>query len=243
MSVFDSMADSYERYRKPRPQIINSIVDCIERASLVGRRILDIGCGTGGYASKLGEIFGATIYGVDSSDAMLISANKKQFVCATKCNCNEPMDLSEKHFGCVYSINFIHYVKDLGRFFFYVNKLLEADGLIYIATHTEMDIQRQSLGHYFPSAIPIEISRIRPIEVITSSLSDNSFTSIKVESVDIEQALDEGYLDACKTKAYSCLHNIDEESLSRGIMNIEKDIKEGVVGHFPYTVVTGIKHD
>lgn len=243
MSVFELVADSYERYRKPRVQIIDHITNYINKSTLGDARILDLGCGTGGYASKLGEIFDTIIYGVDLSDAMIKKASKKKHVQTIKCDCNESIVIPKDHFDGAYCINFIHYIRNLDNFLSSIFRTLRKEGVIYIATHKESDIRQQSLGRYFPSTIPIELSMIHSIKSVTSSLLKNGFSNVRVESVNIRQPLDEEFLNACKTKSYNCLHSIDSDSFAEGIERIEKDINNlSGEGCFPYTVITGVKH-
>jgi len=244
MNVFELVADSYERHRSPRDQIVNHITNFINNHPFSDRKILDLGCGTGSYASRLGEIFDTIIYGVDSSDAMLQKANEKKNVRAIKCDCNESLDLPVDHFNSAYCINFIHYIQDLNRFLSSIYKSLQKGGTIYIATHTESDIQQQSLGYYFPSIIPIELSMVYSVESLIHSLAGNGFSKVRVEAINIKQSLDEGFLNACKSKSYNCLHGIDTDSYAEGMARIERDFNnQSRTGVFPYTVITGVKHD
>lgn len=244
MSVFEAVADHYDRYRKPRPLIINQIVNTIKRYSLENGNILDLGCGTGRYATEIGRVFDKVIYGVDSSDAMLLNANNKSNIQASKCDCNEVLNLPNTFFSFAYCVNFIHYIKHLDSFFSSVHKALSNTGSVYIVTHLEEDILRQTLGYYFPDCINIELSMIHTVEDITRSLSENGFSSIEVETISKKIPLGAEDYNAYRFKTYNCLHSIDERSFARGLAHMESDIKkESGMGFLSYTVVKGIKHD
>ncbi|MGD9368188.1 MAG: methyltransferase domain-containing protein [Desulfobacteraceae bacterium] len=244
MNVFEAVADYYDRYRKPRPSIISHIVNTIKRNSLESGNILDLGCGTGGYATEIGRVFDKIIYGVDSSDAMVLYANKKGNVQTSKCDCNEFANLPNTFFTFAYCVNFLHYINNLDHFFSSVYKTLDNHGVIYVATHTEEDILRQTLGYYFPSSINVELSMIHPVEAIIRNLSKNGFSDIEVEKISRKIPLGTEDFLAYKFKTYNCLHSIDEKSFDRGLVHMESDIKKGTgMGLMSYTVVKGGKHD
>lgn len=244
MSVFEAIADDYDQYRKPRPIIISHIVSTIKTHSLESGNILDLGCGTGRYAAEIGRVFDKIIYGVDSSDAMLLNANNKGNIQASKCDCNEMLNLSDTSFSFAYCVNFIHYIKHLDGFFSSVHKALRNNGVVYIATHSEEDIFRQTLGYYFPDSINVELSMIHSVEDITRSLSESGFSSIEVETISRKIPLGVEDFNAYRFKTYNCLHSIDERSFASGLAHMESDIKKGVgMGVMSYTVVKGIKHD
>lgn len=73
---FDRLAGRYDRLRAP-PGVTEVHETLVREADLGGRRVLDVGCGTGVNLGILAESFGCRVAGVDSSEGMLAEARRK----------------------------------------------------------------------------------------------------------------------------------------------------------------------
>src|SRR5581483_4555358 len=74
---FGARAASYDRIRPVDRNWWNAFDLVVREADLRGRRVLDLGCGTGRFAAALAERGLARVWGVDASPEMLAVAREK----------------------------------------------------------------------------------------------------------------------------------------------------------------------
>src|SRR5919106_221725 len=68
---FARLAESYDRLRPVDERWLEIVDRMVELGDLRGRRVLDVGCGTGRLAIVLAERHGAKVWGIDPSAEML----------------------------------------------------------------------------------------------------------------------------------------------------------------------------
>lgn len=73
---FDRLAGRYDTLRAP-PGVTAVHATLAREADLAGKRVLDVGCGTGANLAVLAQHFGCTPAGVDSFEGMLAEARRK----------------------------------------------------------------------------------------------------------------------------------------------------------------------
>src|SRR3954453_7180610 len=74
-SDFSRLAPRYDELRHAEPELRSEVFELLVRAGdLRGRRVLDVGCGTGTLATWLAEHAAARMWGVDASPDMLAVA-------------------------------------------------------------------------------------------------------------------------------------------------------------------------
>jgi SAM-dependent methyltransferase len=76
-SDFASRAATYDELRPLDQGALELVEKVVQEAALAGRRVLDIGCGTGRLAEVLVERHGARVWGVDPSPEMLAVAERR----------------------------------------------------------------------------------------------------------------------------------------------------------------------
>jgi ubiquinone/menaquinone biosynthesis C-methylase UbiE len=77
-SDFASRAATYDELRPLDDGALDLIEEVVREAELKGRRVLDVGCGTGRLAAHLAERHGAQVCGVDPSAEMLAVAEGRR---------------------------------------------------------------------------------------------------------------------------------------------------------------------
>src|SRR5918994_6041335 len=75
---FARLAATYDRLRPVDERWLETVDRMVELGDLRGRRVLDVGCGTGRLAIVLAERHAAKVWGVDPSAEMLEVARRKQ---------------------------------------------------------------------------------------------------------------------------------------------------------------------
>src|SRR5207248_1569998 len=76
-SFFAKLAPSYDELRNTGefwPELVERVV---EEADLRGRRVLDVGSGTGRWAAALAERYSCKVWGIDTSPEMLEVARER----------------------------------------------------------------------------------------------------------------------------------------------------------------------
>src|SRR5438094_7929188 len=69
-------AENYDRLRPPDREWRELFDVLVAEGDLAGRRVLDVGCGTGWVAAELAAL-GSRVWGVDRSEAMLAQARER----------------------------------------------------------------------------------------------------------------------------------------------------------------------
>src|SRR5205823_2907053 len=105
---------------------------------LRGQRVLDLGCGFGGFCRWAREQGAAEVVGIDSSEKMLARARNAtadigiSYIQADM----EQLDLPEASFGLVYSSLALHYIEDFSNLMAKVHRALLPGGcLVFSIEH------------------------------------------------------------------------------------------------------------
>ncbi|MEE1675553.1 bifunctional GNAT family N-acetyltransferase/class I SAM-dependent methyltransferase [Agarivorans aestuarii] len=154
---------------------------------LQGKRVLDLGCGSGVYAEYL-LAEGAVVTAIDGSAEMIELVNQKL---AGKVRCYQ-QDLgaglpeeSDASYDMVICPLMLHYLEDLNPLFADVKRVLVSGGQFVFSTHHPMvDIEASSSGNYFATELiteqwdtvgkPVAVSFYRrPLSALIGALSNN----------------------------------------------------------------------
>ena len=99
-----------------------------------GKRVLDLGCGSGIFTTKL-KSWGAAVCGVDMSEEMLKLAQKKDPAIEYKCaNINE-LPYENGNFEILASSLVMHYLPDLSLAFAEASRVLVENGIFVFSMH------------------------------------------------------------------------------------------------------------
>lgn len=162
MAIFDNEAKSYDSWYDTK---LGDFVDRVERRCAFdlflpfeGKKILDIGCGTGNYSIRLAEL-GYEVVGIDISDEMLDIARNK----AKEKNLNikfynmDIYDLKfiDEEFHGAFSMAAFEFIEDTERAMYEIFRVVKPEGKILIGTinkdsswgelYLSQDFQRESV--------------------------------------------------------------------------------------------------
>lgn len=98
-------------------------------------KILDIGCGDGGFSALLGKACGAReVYGVEISEKGVEMANKNG-VKALKCDIDEEnLPFEDAYFDAVFAGEVIEHLFDPDHFLNEIHRVLKVDGIFVLST-------------------------------------------------------------------------------------------------------------
>lgn len=140
MTNFDEIKNQYDKYATnyhnklltPKDSFWNNYIERPAMASLLekrvtGKRVLDLGCGSGLFTRMLKD-WGADVIGSDLSDGLVKIAREEnpdlEFVVENATNTS----FDDSSFDFVTSSMMAHYFEDLGDLFMEVNRLLKTGG-------------------------------------------------------------------------------------------------------------------
>src|SRR3954470_23590355 len=159
-SDFSALAPRYDELRHAEPGLRGEVFELLVRAGdLRGRRVLDVGCGTGTLATWLAENAAGRVWGVDASPEMLAVAREKVPAgVGLKEGRAEELPFKDGWFERVVMMLVVHHV-DRATAFDEIHRVLAEDGRLVIATFAPAQFDEYYLGSYFPSIAHIDHAR------------------------------------------------------------------------------------
>jgi ubiquinone/menaquinone biosynthesis C-methylase UbiE len=242
-SDFSELAPRYDELRHAEPELRAEVYRLLAAAGdLRGRRVLDVGCGTGTLATWLAEHAGARVWGVDPSVEMLAVARRK--VPATvglKEGPAESLPFRDGWFERVVMMLVLHHV-DRAATLAEIHRVLGDEGRLVIATFAPAQFDEYYLAPFFPSIPVIDRARFETPERLADRLRDAGFDD--VEQHPLEQRLQlsrETVLARVRGKHISTFQLIPEDEYAAGLARAERELPESVDSHSHWLVVSAIR--
>jgi SAM-dependent methyltransferase len=159
-ATYNAMAEDYDaalvrgekHYNSlyERPAIISMLPD------VAGRRVLDVGCGSGPLSAWLASN-GAEVVGFDTSASMVRLAEKKGIERASfsVADLAQPLDfLTDRSFDVAVASLVMHYLRDWVEPLRELHRVLRPGGQLLISTHHPADdIRLSATGNYFDTEL------------------------------------------------------------------------------------------
>ena len=214
---YDSIAPSYARHRGALDFVVHVLEGLHARAPT--RPFLEIGCGTGAYATALAVSTSCHGFGIDASRQMLKEAPAHRRTTYVQGH-GARLPFSERSLGMIFSVNVVHHIADIEGYLRETFTALAPGGVLCTATDSEaMILRRDPLSRYWPS------TGFRSIEVCDGR-SDFSIPEI----------------GPYRDRAYSCLQLISERDFNRGLRAMQTDLRAGPLkGTSELAFVTGVR--
>lgn len=233
-------------YDEVRDADLKAIEFLISSASLNEKsRILEIGCGTGNYLSVLEMLTKAEVWGIDSSEGMLVKSREKSKTSKLlHGDATELLELPNEYFDLVYMVDVIHHIKDINTMFDNIKRVLKPKGRILIYSDSYDHIRNRLTTKYFPETLAAELSRYQDTPELEEGLTNCGFREIENDVVLIGDDFTMGpkLIEIARKKGYSMFGLIPEEAIEAGIKRIEADLEKGaIVYHQRAPYVTAIR--
>jgi len=218
---YTDISKIYDSYRSYPESLLKRI---IARGKIsLGKKVLDLGCGTGNIASQLQTAAKTDTIGVDASFAMLKVAKGKslEVICADIDN--QQLPFRDGSFDTVIAAYVIHQIKNLKFLLSECYRVLR-DGVLVLLTssHKQIENQHPVIKDFFPSYIDIDKGRFPDIHHIDYLLDSLGLEDIKHEEITLENIpIDYEYLQKVKNKYVSTYHLIPQSEFENGIKLLE----------------------
>jgi SAM-dependent methyltransferase len=180
---FDRIAGRYDELRAP-PGVTALHKTLVREADLVGKRVLDIGCGTGADLRVLAESFGCRVAGVDSSEGMLAEARRKVRDAELRLGVAERLPFDDGRFDAALMSLVVHHL-DRPRAFAEARRVRAAGGRLVIVTPDFESFPRAWMAPLFPSYVEVEQARFPSRHALEEELETAGFASVKMPVVPI----------------------------------------------------------
>jgi ubiquinone/menaquinone biosynthesis C-methylase UbiE len=220
---FARVATSYDDLRPTDERWWESFAAIVEAGDLRGRRVLDLGCGTGRLAAALADKAVARVWGVDASEEMAALARTAGV--NVKVAAAERLPFKEGWFERAVSSMAVH-LFDRPRAFAELRRVLASDGIAVIATMDPAWFPDHWLLPWFPSLIETDLVRFPTGPALEHELRAAGFD---VELRRLEQPAEIGREDALariRGRAFSTFELIPDEDYRAGLAHAEAEFPE-----------------
>src|SRR6266487_6519036 len=150
-SFFAKLAPNYDELRNTGefwPELVERVV---EEADLKGRRVLDVGAGTGRWAATLAERYGCKVWGIDASPEMVEVARKRVAdTVGLRVGSAERLPFKDAWFERVLMSLVLH-LGDRRKALAEAHRVLEPGAVLAVVTFDHSHFEQYLLGPYFPS--------------------------------------------------------------------------------------------
>jgi ubiquinone/menaquinone biosynthesis C-methylase UbiE len=228
----------YDRLRPTDEKWWQVFETLVREGDLRGRRVLEVGAGTGRLTTALAERALAQVWAVDPSPEMLAVARQKApRRVAFKQARAEALPFKDGWFERAVAMLVVH-VLDRPCAFAELRRVLAEDGRLAIATFDPAHIHGYWLNEYFPSIAEIDLARFAPAEVLAGELRAAGFATARMLRLHQRATIDrETALERIRGRHISTFDLIDETEIEVGLNRATKELPDQVEYRTEWLVV------
>jgi SAM-dependent methyltransferase len=233
---FGLRAASYDELRPPIPGLEEALV---REGDLSGRRVLDVGSGTGRLAAGLAERHAARVWGIDAEPEMVRVAKARGSRARFRVAPAESLPFKDGWFERATMVLAAHLV-DRPRAFRELHRILAARGLATVATFEPGCFARYYLCELFPSIRALDEARFPKPDALERELREAGFASTRVAShVPAPSRLTrEEALRRIRGRHISTFDLLDDDEFARGLERAERELPAEIEYRYELVLVT-----
>jgi ubiquinone/menaquinone biosynthesis C-methylase UbiE len=238
---FDPIARRYDELR-PADELWWETVELLVReGDLRGRRVLDVGCGTGRLAAALAERHACKVWGVDTSVEMLAVARERvPRGVAVREAAAEQLPFRDGWFERA-TMTLVAHLLDRPRAFAEARRVLGDDGRIAILTFDPESFERYYLNAYFPSISEIDRARFPSAAALERELRSAGFAEVSVTPHERRKTISrEDALVRIRARHISTFQLIPEDEYEAGRERAERELPDAVEVTYGWLVVVAV---
>jgi ubiquinone/menaquinone biosynthesis C-methylase UbiE len=232
---FGARASRYDELRPADANWWRLFELLVREGDLGGRRVLEIGCGTGQLSAALAQRTAARVWAVDPELAMVELARGRGV--AAKAAPAEALPFRDGWFERAVMRLVVHLL-DRARALPELRRVLAADGRAAIATFDPSHFDRFWLARFFPSAEAIDRARFPEPPVLERELREAGFAATRVVRLSQRHELTrEAALARIRGRHISTFDLLDEDELRAGTERAERELAERVEVRLEWALV------
>ena len=212
----------------------------VELGDLRGRRVLDVGCGTGRLATALVEEARAKVWAIDASPEMVEVARRSVPAgTGVRQGAADQLPFRDAWFDCV-TFSLVLHLVDRRRALAEARRVVGADGRVVISTFHPDHFATYWLNPYFPSIRAIDEARFPTPAQLRDELAAAGFPHYDEERLTTTAALSrEDALARVRGRHISTFDLLTQEEIDAGTARAERELPAVVTTRLERLVVVG----
>ena len=210
----------------------------VREGDLRGRRVLEVGCGTGVLAAALAEREAARVWAVDPEPAMLdVARARLPRSVGLKAGSAEALPFKDGWFERAVLRLVIHLV-DRTKALPELARVLAPDGRAVIATFDHSHLDGWWLATVFPEMVEIDRVRLPEPAALCSELEAAGFARARIVRLTQHRTFDrESALAKIRGRHISTFDFLDEDALAAGVERAERTLPEQIADTVEWAIV------
>ena len=237
---FNARAHVYDTLRPVDSAWWERFAALVELGDLAGRRVLDVGCGTGRFAAALTGEERAKVWGIDASDQMVAVARQTAPPgVGIRQGTAERLPFRDGWFDRV-TMSLVLHLVDRPRALAEARRVVAADGRVAIGTFHPDHFVSYWLNPFFPSIRPIDEARFPSPETMERELAEAGFAHCETRRLRSEQAITrENALARIRGRHISTFDLLPADEVEAGTLQAERELPARIVTRLDQLVVVG----
>jgi ubiquinone/menaquinone biosynthesis C-methylase UbiE len=237
---FGGRARVYDTLRPTDETWWEAVAALVELGDLRGRRVLDVGCGTGRLAAALVDQAHAKVWGIDASEEMVAVARASvPNGVGVRRGLAERLPFRDGWFDRVTMSLVVHLV-DRPRAFAEARRVVRDDGRIVISTFHPAHFATYWLNPFFPSIREIDEARFPTPAAVRLELAEAGFSGFETRRLQAELEIGrEEALARIRGRHISTFDLLPVEEIEGGTALAERELPARIVTRFDRLIVVG----
>jgi SAM-dependent methyltransferase len=237
---FDAVAERYDALRVP-PGLTILHDTLVREGDLAGKRVLDIGCGTGAALAVLEQEFGCAVSGIDPSTGMLEESRHKLPDVDLRQGVAEELPFADETFDAAMMMTVVQHV-ERGRAFPEARRVLVGGGRFVIATPDPKMFPRAWMAPLFPSYVEIEQRRFPDRQTLAAELPAAGFSAVRFVTLAVPRRFGrEHALERIRQRYASTFDHMSDAEYKEGLARAERELPPVVEYLLEWLVVVAVR--